>query len=259
MINPPFEIQLIFIMFGLLVGSFLNVVIYRLPIGVSIVTPRSKCPKCNHLIKWYQNIPVFSYLFLRGKCIACKVKIPLRYVLVEIMMGVFAYLLIPSLISVNTILIFLFYFSTASVFVCHFLIDIEHQILPDKLNIYFLITVIPFVLLTKSINYWAFGAAIGFGLPYLVTYLFYKIRGVIGLGGGDIKLFGILGLLLGPIGIVQNMFFSCVLGSVFGIFLILTKRMDSKNPMAFGPFIIVSAAVQIYLPSIFKLINPFLV
>ena len=109
MINPPFEIQLIFILFGLLVGSFLNVVIHRLPLGLSIVTPRSRCPKCNHVIKWYQNIPVLSYLFLRGRCISCKVRIPLRYVLVEIMMGIFAYLLIPHIVSINSILFFIFF------------------------------------------------------------------------------------------------------------------------------------------------------
>lgn len=258
MINPPFEIKLIFILFGALVGSFLNVVIYRVPLNLSVIKPRSKCPKCDSAIKWYQNIPVLSYIAIRGKCTNCEVKIPLRYVLVEIMMGIFAYLLVPNEINEITILYFLFYFSTASVFVSHFLIDIEHQILPDKINIYFLITVLIFVLMTKNITHWALGGVIGFCLPYLVTYLFYKLRGVIGLGGGDIKLFGILGLLLGPIGIVQNMFFSCVLGSIFGITLIILKRMDSKKPMAFGPFIIISAALQIYTPNLFALINPFL-
>lgn len=259
MINPPLSIELIFIVFGLLVGSFMNVVIHRVPLDVSIVKPRSRCPKCSNIIKWYQNIPVISFIFLRGKCSNCGFKIPMRYPLVELMMGIFSYLLIPEDINLNSIVAYSFYFSVACVFVCHFLIDMEHQILPDKINIYLLITVIPFVILNKSISYWAFGGVIGFGLPYIVTYLFYKIRGVIGLGGGDIKLFGILGLLLGPIGIVQNMFFSCALGSVIGILLILTKRMGKDKPMAFGPYIIVAAAIQIYFPQVFSLINPFLI
>ncbi len=259
MINAPFSIELIFIIFGLLVGSFMNVVIHRVPLDMSIVKPRSKCPKCSNLIKWYQNIPVISYLFLRGKCSNCGFKIPLRYPLVELMMGIFSYLLIPEVIELNTIIEYTFFFSVACVFVCHFLIDIEHQILPDKINLYLLVTVIPYVLLNNSINYWAFGGVIGFGLPYIVTYLFYKIRGVIGLGGGDIKLFGVLGLLLGPIGVVQNMFFSCALGSVIGLILILSKKMNKNKPMAFGPYIIVAAAVQIYFPKIFKIINPFLI
>jgi leader peptidase (prepilin peptidase)/N-methyltransferase len=225
---------------------------------MSIVTPRSKCPSCAHLIKWYQNIPVFSYLIQRGKCSKCDFKIPLSYVLVEMMMGIFSYLLIPNIIDLNNIILYFFYFSTAAVFVSHFLIDVEHQILPDKINLYLLMTVVPFVVLNRDVNFWAFGGVIGFGLPYLVTYAFYKLRGVIGLGGGDIKLFGILGLLLGPIGIVQNMFFSCALGSLVGVTLILLKKMNKDKPMAFGPYIIVSAAIQIYLPGLFNQLNPFL-
>lgn len=259
MINPPFSIELIFIIFGLLVGSFMNVVIHRVPLNISIVTPRSKCPKCSNIIKWYQNIPVLSYILLRGKCSNCGVTIPMKYPLVEAMMGIFSYLLIPETIDLNGLIYYSFYFSVACVFVCHFLIDVEHQILPDKINIYLLLTVIPFIIIQKNISFWAFGGAIGFGLPYLVTYLFYKIRGVIGLGGGDIKLFGILGLLLGPVGIVQNMFFSCALGSIIGVLLIVTKRMNKDKPMAFGPYIIVSAAVQIYFPQVFNIINPFLI
>lgn len=259
MINPPLEIQLIFIIFGLLVGSFLNVVIHRIPLHLSVVKPRSSCPKCKNAITWYQNIPLISFLALKGKCAHCKVKIPIRYFLVELLMGTFAYLLIPQNISFISIFYFLYYFFTAAVFVTHFLIDIEYQILPDRINLFFLFITLIFVILTKPFMGWFIGGVIGFVIPYGVTYIFYKIRGVIGLGGGDIKLFGILGLILGPIGIIQNMFFSCALGAVFGLILILLKKMKPNNPMAFGPFIILSAAVQIFLPSIFKIINPFLV
>lgn len=259
MTNPPLEIVLIFILFGSLVGSFLNVIIYRVPKNLSVVTPRSKCPKCSHKISWYENIPVISFLFLKGKCKKCKTKIPTEYVLVEILMGIFAYLLIPQYIHLNSMIEFIFYFSTASVFVCHFIIDVKYQILPDKINLYFLVTTIIYSLLFRDMVQVLMGGAVGFLLPYGVTYLFYKIRGVVGLGGGDIKLFGILGLILGPIGIVQNMFFSCAIGAICGLILILMKKMKSENPLAFGPFIILGATLQIYLPNIFKLVNPFLI
>tara|TARA_Y100000385_G_C12606192_1_gene430945 strand:- start:190 stop:516 length:327 start_codon:yes stop_codon:yes gene_type:complete len=105
--------------------------------------------------------------------------------------------------------------------------------------------------------YWLMGGAIGFLGPLIVTWVFYKLRGQIGLGGGDIKLFGILGLLLGPVGIMHNIFMSCFVGAIIGILLIATKRMNKDTALAFGPYIIVVASFQIYFPNYFKMINPF--
>jgi leader peptidase (prepilin peptidase)/N-methyltransferase len=251
------EIKFLIFIFGSLIGSFLNVVIHRVPLNLSIVSPRSRCPECNHLIRWYENLPVLSYLFLRGKCSSCKTKISIRYPLVEVLVGTFALNLFPDVIDYDSLLIFTYFFSVSCILLCHILIDLEHQILPDKINIYFLLITIPYVVFNYDLYFWLVGGIIGFFFPLLVTWLFYKIRGQIGLGGGDIKLFGILGLILGPFGIVHNIFMSCLLGSIIGIILILSKKLGKDTPLAFGPYIIVVAALQIFLPEIFDLINPF--
>lgn len=243
-------------LFGLLVGSFLNVIIYRMPRELSIVSPRSKCQSCNKMLPWYLNIPVLSYLFLKGKCYFCKVSISWRYPLIELLTAMFAFMLAPASLHAGELLRFSFEFSVACVFLCHFLIDIEHQILPDKLNIYLLAISLPFILLSQSWSHWLLGGLIGFFGPYFVTLIFYKIRGVIGLGGGDIKLFGILGFILGPLGVMNNIFMSCMLGSIIGSILIVTKKMDKDSPFAFGPYIIIAATLQIFFPSLVELINP---
>tara|TARA_B100001971_G_scaffold213155_1_gene245497 strand:- start:86639 stop:87067 length:429 start_codon:yes stop_codon:yes gene_type:complete len=136
-----------------------------------------------------------------------------------------------------------------------FLIDVEFHLLPDKLNLALLIIILPYAFLTTSIANMALGFLIGFGGTYLITYLFYKLRGQIGLGGGDIKLFGVLGILLGPEGILQCIFFSALVGSVIGIILIASGKMNKNKPLAFGPYIIIVATVQIYFPKYFELIN----
>ncbi len=249
-------LQVLFFIFGSMVGSFLNVVIYRMPRNESVVKPRSKCPKCGTMVKWYQNIPIFSFIFLKGKCGSCDFKIPLRYPLTELLVGIFALLLMPPDFSPEAIFSFTYFFSIACVFLAHFLIDIEHQILPDKLNIYLLAISLPYVVLHFPFMHWVLGGLIGFFGPYGVTVLFYKLRGVIGLGGGDIKLFGILGIILGPLGVVNNIFMSCLLGSLIGVALIATKKLDRNAPFAFGPFIIIAATLQIFFPELVELINP---
>jgi leader peptidase (prepilin peptidase)/N-methyltransferase len=98
---------------------------------MSVVTPRSSCPQCKHMIKWYENIPILSYVFLRGKCSSCNIKISLRYPLIEFLTGMFAFFLAPKTFLIPDVINFIFYFSIASVFLAHLLIDIEHQLLPE--------------------------------------------------------------------------------------------------------------------------------
>ena len=217
-----FVYALVFV-FGLLVGSFLNVVIHRMPRGESVVRPRSKCPGCAKTISWQRNIPVFSFLFLRGKCGECDAKISWRYPLVELTTAVIALALFPSGTLVELghadLARFALEFSIAAVFLAHFLIDIEHQILPDKLNLYLLAVVAPYAVLSYPVGHWLIGGLLGFFGPYLITLLFYKLKGQVGLGGGDIKLFGILGILLGPVGVMNTIFMSSLAGSLAGLAL----------------------------------------
>lgn len=235
--------------FGTMIGSFLNVVILRLPVEKNLVSDRSGCPKCGTQLKWYHNIPVISFLALRGKCAFCKTPISWRYPLIEILTGLISFWLFPDQVDVSSLTLYLVYFSIACVFLCHFFIDLDHQLLLDSLNIYLLIIIVPFVVFYFSWQYWLIGGAVGFGAPLFVTWLFYKIRGQVGLGGGDIKLFGILGLILGPLGICFTIFLSCFVGAVVGIVLIAFRKHTKDKPMAFGPAILIVASFQIFFPS----------
>jgi prepilin signal peptidase PulO-like enzyme (type II secretory pathway) len=234
--------------FGCLIGSFLNVVILRLPLEKNLVSERSTCPKCGSQLRWYHNIPVFSFLFLRGKCGFCQAPISWRYPLIELLTGFISLWLLPDHLNLANLGLYLFFLSIACVFICHFFIDLDHKLLLDSLNLYLLAIILPYAALNFHWLYWLVGGVLGFSVPLFVTWLFYKLRGQIGLGGGDIKIFGILGLLLGPTGIFFNIFLSCFLGAVIGITMIMTKKMDKENPMPFGPAIILVASFQIFFP-----------
>ncbi len=241
-------LDIYFFIFGLLIGSFLNVVILRLPNKINMVTKRSACPSCGNQLKWYHNIPVLSFLFLRGKCAFCGIRISWRYPLIEIFTGLVSVWLIPQDFSLIGMTHFLFFFTVACIFICHFMIDLDHHLLLDSLNLYLLAVFLSFVIFYFHWSYWLMGAAIGFGVPLFVTWLFYKLRGQIGLGGGDIKLYGILGLYFGPVGIIFTIFLSCLVGAIIGLGLIASNRMTKDKPMAFGPSILLVAAFQIFFP-----------
>lgn len=239
-------------LFGAMIGSFLNALIYRLPRNINIAYPRSSCPACGKLIYWYENIPIVSFLFLRGRCSGCKNKISFQYPLIEFISGLFALWLTPHELTPFALLEFFFFFSIFCAFLVHFIVDLKHQILPDSVNIYLAIILFCYALISFPWTHWALGSLIGFGFPLLVSWLFYQIRGEIGLGGGDIKLYAALGLFLGPVGVLQNIFLSCFLGAFIGIFLIAFKVIKRENPIPFGPFILIVAFVQIFLSGTFQ-------
>lgn len=238
--------------FGLIIGSFANVLIYRLPLGIGLFLPRSFCPGCKKTIPWYENIPILSFLFLGGKCSSCAHKIPFQYPLVELLVAIFAVLLFPKFPDNNNLVTFILQFSVVVVFLAMFLIDLRFKIIPNQLNAYLGVLFLAYAVVFLPLNGWLLGAIIGFGFPALITWLFYLVRGQVGLGGGDIKLFGVLGIYLGPLGIIYNIFLSCALGSLIGGFLVVTKRLDKKNPIPFGPFIIIVASFQILFPDYFS-------
>lgn len=244
---------------GTMIGSFLNAVIYRIPREISIVkTKRSHCPGCNKIIIWYENIPIFSFLFLRGKCSACGFKIPLRYFLIELFTGIFFLLLFPIELSQESLIFYFFHITVLTCFVAHFFIDIDVQILPDSINIILAIVFAAMGLYRYGWIHTGLGGLVGFFMPYGISWLFYKIKGQIGLGGGDIKLFGALGLYLGFAGIFQNLFLSSMVGSVIGFAIILLFKHKKEVPFAFGPAIIITASFQIFFENHFgQLMNFF--
>ena len=210
------------------------------------------CPVCHKTIAWYENIPVLSFLFLKGRCSNCQTKISIQYPLIELLCGIVAFLIAPKTAEPMDLFSFLFYFSVFSSFLVHFIVDLKHQILPDLINIYLAILFLLTSFFTKNYLHWLLGGLIGFGFPYLISFIFYKIKGQIGLGGGDIKLWGALGLYLGPIGIIHNIFLSCMIGAVLGGVLMILKKINRENPIPFGPFIIFVAFIQIFFDSWFQ-------
>lgn len=252
------ELKIQVAIFGLLIGSFLNVIIYRLPRLMNITWVRSSCTRCGKTILWYENIPVVSYLFLLGKCSVCKNSIPLRYPIVELVTGLAAWFLAPESMDGLTLGYFLFYFAVFCSLLALFVIDLQHQILPDGLNLFLALCFALYAYFHYPWTYPVLGGLIGYCLPYFITWLFYVWRGVIGLGGGDIKLFGALGLYLGPAGVIHNMVFSCGLGAILGGGLLLCRIIKRDQPIPFGPFIIIIAMVQIYFPQYFHKIMTYI-
>ncbi len=237
--------------FGLIIGSFVNVLIYRIPKGISVVFPRSACPHCKKKILWYENIPVFSYLFLKGRCRKCHRPISACYPIIELISGITAVMLFPKEFNFFELQNFIFLYSVFVVFCAHFVIDLRHQILPDGLNLYLALICFYVSFWQHDVLHMLLGAAIGVGFPLFVTWGFYKIRGQIGLGGGDIKLYGAMGIYLGPYLILQNIFLSCLLGSFVGLILIALKKMDKDRPMAFGPYILITSFSLLLYPNWF--------
>jgi prepilin signal peptidase PulO-like enzyme (type II secretory pathway) len=240
------------VVFGLIVGSFVNVVILRLPEGKDIALARSACRTCSRQLSWYENIPVVSYIFLRGKCRTCESRISLQYPTVEILHGLFAYLTLADWYNYSSLELLSGFsqFILTAILIAHFWIDLKHQLLMDKLNIALLVPVVTLIVVHDRYIDALAGGAFGFLVPLAVTWLFYKISGKIGLGGGDIKLFGIVGLMFGIQGVMLNLFTSCLVGSVLTLILIASKQVRRDQYIPFGPYIILVIFSQLYLPDV---------
>lgn len=228
------------LLFGLAIGSFLNVLIYRLPKGSSVVKGRSYCPVCRHKISWTDNIPLFSFLFLSGKCRHCHKPISLRYPLVEATTGLlFALAVKNSLFSFDFFsLINLFYqFFLISVLITIFFIDLEHQIIPDKLT--FLAVLVSFLFLfsfNRSLLFFnSLFSALGATFFFFLLYLLTKGRGM---GLGDVKFVFLLGLVLGFPKTVIALYLAFLTGAAIGVILILLRRARFGQKIAFGPFLV---------------------
>jgi len=231
--------------FGLLWGSFLNVVIHRLPLGESVIAPRSRCPGCRKLITWYQNIPLLSWLALRARCSNCGMRISARYPLVE--------LLTASLFTLAAFRyphpeawIFHFWFLGALV-ACTF-IDIDHWILPDKITLPGILIGFTGALMATEVN-WIdslAGIAAGGGILYGVAAAYRAYTGKDGLGGGDIKFLAMVGAFLGFKGALTALILSSFLGSILGIFLILLRGKKGSTAIQFGPFLALGALAAFF-------------
>lgn len=216
---------------GVIVGSFLNVCIYRIPEGISIITPGSFCPICKHHLSWRDNIPLLSFILLKGRCRYCGGRISLQYPLVELITGViFLLFYLKFDLSFN----FFIFISVSSLLLIAMFIDLRFMLLPDIVMypsiiigvFYTIVTRLPYNLLT------AVGFAVGF---YLLGVIF---KG--GLGLGDVELIAIISLLLGFYGTLSVVIISSLTGTMYGLYLIKKGRAGLKSRVPFGPFLITS-------------------
>jgi len=248
---------------GAFVGSFLNVVIHRIPVMLerqwksecqellhpeteattlskfNLAVPRSHCPACNHQVKAIENIPMVSYLFLRGKCSGCGVKISAQYPLIELLTAILTIFMVWkfgfSLQALGGVLFTWFLIALSG-------IDIKTQLLPDNLTLPFLWLGIIFNLfatytdLTSSV----LGAIFGYLALWLVFHLFRLVTGKEGMGYGDFKLLAALGAWLGWQSLPLIILLSSAVGAVFGIFMIVSKLQERSQPIPFGPYLAVA-------------------
>jgi len=222
--------------FGLCIGSFLNVCIYRLPESKSIVHPRSMCPNCGALIRWYDNIPILSYIALRGKCRHCSVSIPLRYPVVELISGVFA---LGVYLKYGIRFEALIYYAFIATLLVITFIDIDHQIIPDVITlpgipIFF---VASFALAQITFVESILGILVGGGSLFLVAWLYQLLTKKEGMGGGDIKLLAMIGAIIGWKGVFFTIFLASAIGTLTGLLIMLKTRKTMKLAVPFGPFL----------------------
>ncbi len=233
---------------GAAVGSFLNVVIHRVPRRRSVVRPRSACPDCGAAIRWYDNVPILSWIVLGGRCRDCRRRISVRYPLVELAAALAAAGALARWgVTVSGVEVALFAWASLALG----LIDLEHQLLPDVITY-------PCVLLGLAAAWLGgltplrlalLGAVVGAVLPTLVIVLYKALRGVEGMGWGDVKYLAAIGAVAGVQGCLWILVLAAVLGALVGIGLVLSGRGSGQTALPFGTFLAAATLVWLYLPA----------
>jgi len=258
-------------LFGACVGSFLNVCIYRIPRDESVVTPRSHCPHCNTLIPWYLNVPVASWLCLRGKCAACKGPIAFRYTLVELLtallfLAVFMKWAAPAAMHMLPIphpLVVPVYWLFLAGLVLGTFVDFEHFIIPDSVTLGGMAAGPVLSALVPALHaqelWWQglfsslIGSAAGFGLLYAVAWIGEKAFKKEAMGFGDVKLMGAIGAFLGWKAVLFTVFASSLLGSVCGLAMIAMGGVKMQSRIPFGPYLSAAALIWVFWgPALFE-------
>jgi len=244
--------------FGACIGSFLNVVIWRLPRGESLVWPGSRCPACQSAIPAWANIPILSYLLLRGRCRTCRAPISPRYPMVEALTGaLFAALLLAHGPSARLLV----EWTIAAALVAVIFIDIDHMIIPNWITLPGLVLglVLSIAAPSLGVGFWDAigGVVIAGGMFWLIAEVYPRLRGKQGLGFGDVKLIAMLASLLGTSAAIGIIFVGSVIGLAYGLpkLLIERKGMDTRIP--FGPALAIAGLIFLFEPGLWsRLIHP---
>jgi leader peptidase (prepilin peptidase)/N-methyltransferase len=230
---------------GLILGSFLNVCIHRLPRGGSIVHPRSSCPGCGALIRWFDNVPLVSFLLLRGRCRGCGARISWVYPLVEAANAA-AYLALYARYGPGAA--FALFAVFASALIALVVIDARHQILPDRITLPLLVLgaagsgLNPEVTWTQALA----GAALGAAAPAALLLAWERLFGVEGMGWGDVKMLAMIGAFLGPGRVLLTLMAGACLGALFGAALMARRRGTLRTALPFGVFLGIAAALSLW-------------
>lgn len=231
---------LFFIVFvyGICIGSFLNVIIYRLPNDISIAKGRSYCPKCSEKIKNYDLIPIISYIILKGKCRNCKTSISIRYPIVELVTGIVAVItFIAKGFSLESVIIF----AIASILIAIAMIDFDTMTIPDELVVAIIPLAIGIAFLQKDIS--ILSRIIAFfeiSIPMIILNYFVQDS----FGGGDIKLISICGIILGWKCTLLAMFVAILIGGFYAVYLLLSGKSKKGAHIAFGPYICIGVYIS---------------
>ncbi|MCX7905902.1 MAG: prepilin peptidase [Elusimicrobiales bacterium] len=249
------SIYLLIFFIGTCIGSFLNVVIYRSIKGISIISPPSFCPFCKTPIKWYDNIPVFSYIFLGGKCRVCLSSIPIKYLIVELISGILTLIFYIKWWHLN------YWWFFGSILIIYLLviisvIDIEIMMLSDLFS--YLLALLGLIfsfsnpmfegVFHKKLLSSFLGIFLGAGFMYLLMVLAKFIYKKEAVGEGDVFLMGGIGSIVGYSGIFDIIFISSFLGTIYGVYLIILKRASKHSAIPFGPFLAIACTIKIFHP-----------
>ena len=231
--------------FGACIGSFLNVVIYRLPLGQSIVSPPSRCPKCGYQLHWYDNLPIVGWVLLAGRCRTCKNPISIQYPIVELITALLFVLVVwltpPGPLMVSRLLF-------VCILIALFGIDLEHQILPNSITL-------PGIVAGVLLSFIAppgwrdalLGVLLGAGILYAIAGAYYLWRRQEGLGMGDVKMLAMIGAFLGWKAVLVTMVLSSFSGAAIGLSLIAAQRGGMKLALPFGTFLALGALVAMFI------------
>lgn len=223
-------------LFGAAIGSFLNVCIYRLPDGESVVFPASHCRVCARELPWYENVPLLSYVLQRGRCRSCGTHFSSRYFWVELLTAFLAIALVYRFgLTLTTVGYFIF---IAALLAITF-IDLDHQIIPDVISLPGVIVGLAFSFVTPYLTFLnsLLGAVVGAGVLLAVAMGYKLLTGREGMGGGDIKLLAMIGAFLGWRSIPFILFAASCVGSIIGIVVMARRHADSQLALPFGPFL----------------------
>jgi len=237
------EIILIFVL-GLIVGSFSNVCIYRIPRNESVIYPASHCPKCRTKIKPIDNIPLLSYILLKGRCRNCGSKISIQYPVVEFLTGLI-YLIVYLIygLSIQTLV----YIILSSALIIIAFIDLQEQIIPDIISLPGIVIglILSFIVPYMSFINSALGALVGGGIILIIAWVGSIIFKKEAMGGGDVKLAAMIGAFLGWRYTIISLFLGFFIGALVGIILILSKIKSKEDMVPFGPFIVLGSIITL--------------